>query len=111
MAINWQDAVARAVRRGQADLKISQEALTESAGLSRNYVSRIESGGADLSQIVFTRLATALGSSPWQLLKDAEEALPTKKRAIRASPAVSPNKPIKTAKLARPKSPVTKRAA
>ena len=79
MTIDWKDAVARAVRRNRADLKISQEALAESAGISRNYVSRVESASADLSLVVFTRLASAFGMRPWEFLRDAELALPIRK--------------------------------
>ena len=78
MTIDWKDAVARAVRRNRADLKISQEALAESAGISRNYISRVESASADLSLVVFSRLAMAFGMRPWELLRDTELAVPIK---------------------------------
>ena len=86
MTIDWKDAVARAVRRNRADLKISQEALAESAGISRNYVSRVESASADLSLVVFTRLATAFGMRPWEFLRDAELALPIRKSVKAGKP-------------------------
>ena len=98
MTIDWKDAVARAVRRNRADLKISQEALAESAGISRNYVSRVESASADLSLVVFSRLAAAFGMRPWEFLRDAELALP-----IRKSPKV--RKPISVSLRTNPSSP------
>jgi transcriptional regulator with XRE-family HTH domain len=74
--IDWKDAVARAVRRHRADLGISQEELAEKADSSRGYVSRIESGSVDISISVFVRLAAAFEMEPWELLKDAQMAMP-----------------------------------
>jgi transcriptional regulator with XRE-family HTH domain len=74
--IDWKDAVARAVRRHRADLGISQEELAEKANSGRGYISRIESGSVDVSLAVFVRLAVALGVEPWELLKDAQTAVP-----------------------------------
>lgn len=91
MTIDWKDAVARAVRRHRADLKISQEALAEAASLSRNYVSSVESASVDFSFVVFTRLAIALGVRPWELLREAEQALPSRKKVskrVAATPAL-----------------------
>ena len=90
MTIDWKDAVARAVRRNRADLKISQEALAESAGISRNYISRVESASADLSVVVFGRLAIAFGMRPWEFLRDVELAMPLKNSAsVRKPKAIS----------------------
>jgi len=78
-SIKWNDAIARAVRRHRADMGISQERLAELAGITRGYVSRIETGDVEISLAVFVRLATALGMAPWELLKDAELAIPKRK--------------------------------
>jgi transcriptional regulator with XRE-family HTH domain len=74
--IDWKDAVARAVRRHRADLGISQEELAEKANSGRGYISRIESGSVDVSLAVFVRLAIALEMEPWELLRDAQIAVP-----------------------------------
>jgi len=78
-ASNWQEAVASAVRRQRAGLKISQERLAEMTGVSRVHISRIETGDTDITMAVFVKLASAFGMTPPELLRDAELAIPKRR--------------------------------
>ena len=56
------------------ELNISQQALANQAGISRNYVSMIERGEANnLSVGIVERLADALDTTPFYLLGYADE--------------------------------------
>jgi transcriptional regulator with XRE-family HTH domain len=52
--------------------KISQEALAERSGMSRSFITRIESGHFSITLETLAALAEALDSSPTQLLGPSE---------------------------------------
>jgi transcriptional regulator with XRE-family HTH domain len=68
---DWTKVLARAVRRHRADLGLTQEELAEAAGIHRNYVSRIESGKAQVSVTVLAAVAAALKFEFWDFIRDA----------------------------------------
>jgi putative transcriptional regulator len=49
--------------------KLSQAALAERVGLSREYVNKLEAGRYDPPLSTITALARALGVPTWRLLK------------------------------------------
>ncbi|MCV7220102.1 helix-turn-helix domain-containing protein [Mycolicibacterium elephantis] len=62
-----------AIREARSSLGISQERLSELAGLDRTYVSGVERGTRNPTLDSMTRLASALGVRLSDLLKRAEE--------------------------------------
>lgn len=60
---------------------MSQGALAKAAGISRPYLSQIESGKRDASEEVFTRLMLHLGSPYAELLDALGDAVEPEKRA------------------------------
>ena len=61
--------LGRQVLRRRKDKGLSQEALAQSAGVSRNYISLIERGKArNVSMDILSRLALALGTTPTELM-------------------------------------------
>ena len=60
------------VRELRLDAGLSQEALAEAAGLHRNYVGLVERAVNSPSVAALTALAEALGKSPSELLRAAE---------------------------------------
>jgi transcriptional regulator with XRE-family HTH domain len=55
------------LRRRKAQ-KLSQQALAEKAGVSRNYISLIERGEANVSTGILEQIATVFGVPPAELL-------------------------------------------
>jgi transcriptional regulator with XRE-family HTH domain len=83
MAIDWKDAVGRAIRRERRGQRLSQESLAELSGMSRTYISQIESGSASLSLEAFIAVASALKMTPSELLHEAEGLAKPRKAASR----------------------------
>jgi transcriptional regulator with XRE-family HTH domain len=61
--------LGKAVRRRRLTKSLSQEALAEIAGFDRTYISLIERGARNPSFINLCRIASALETTPSQLLK------------------------------------------
>jgi transcriptional regulator with XRE-family HTH domain len=57
------------VRIARIALNMSQDDLSEIAGLFRTYISRIENGNANPTVSVIVALAQALSCEPWELLQ------------------------------------------
>lgn len=68
-----QAAVGRAVRDLRSSRGMSQEDLAFVSGMHRTYVGSVERGERNPSLIALTRVASALGVRPWELLLRAEE--------------------------------------
>ncbi|MBM7842172.1 helix-turn-helix domain-containing protein [Herpetosiphon giganteus] len=63
------------VHSRRRDLGISQENLAKQVGISRNYISLIERGAAsNVSVIIITNLAKALGTSTSELTGEIENS-------------------------------------
>lgn len=62
------------IRSHRQTLAISQEELADRCDLHRTYVSQIERGLKSVSLKVLVKLATALKSKPYQLVKEAEDS-------------------------------------
>ena len=57
------------VRAARADAGLSQAQLSERAGVPRQYISRIESGAANVKLETVATIARAIGQDPNQLLE------------------------------------------
>ena len=68
-----QAAVGRAVRDLRASRGMSQEDLAFVTGMHRTYVGGVERGERNPSLIALSRVASALGVRPWELLQRAED--------------------------------------
>jgi transcriptional regulator with XRE-family HTH domain len=69
------------VRRLRKAANVSQEALAETAGLHRTYISMLERGVRMPSILVAQQVAKALGTTMGELLTQVDqEPTPTKKR-------------------------------
>ena len=64
--------VARNLRDQRSRRALSQEALALRIGMSRNFLSGIETGRTNASLDVIERLANGLDVPPWLLLFDKE---------------------------------------
>lgn len=73
-----QDADQRLVRLGagiralREELRLSQEALADAAGIDRSHMSRIERGKRNVSFLNICKVADALGVLPSAVLKAGE---------------------------------------
>lgn len=63
------DILARNIRIARAALRISQEALGERAGLTRNYIGEIERAEKAATVDTIETIAAALGVPPDRLLR------------------------------------------
>ena len=52
---------------------MSQEGLGELTGLNRTYISDIERGTRNVSIVVLIKLATALKTGTWQVIRELEK--------------------------------------
>jgi len=59
------------LRRARIRAKLTQQQLAAKAGLSRHYISLIESGSSEPSLSVFVRLCQAMGADPAAVLRRA----------------------------------------
>jgi len=75
MAIDWKQEIGIAVCRERLGQALTQEALAERCGLSRNYISQIETGYASLSLEAFIAVAISMRRMPSELLAVAEEGM------------------------------------
>ena len=66
-------AVGRAVRDLRSARGMSQEDLAFVTGMHRTYVGGVERGERNPTLIALSRVASALGVRPWELLLRAEE--------------------------------------
>ncbi len=66
--------LARLISARRKSLKLSQEEVAKSAGVSRSYYSDIERGLRNISVESLVRVSTALTVRPSDILKFAEEA-------------------------------------
>lgn len=57
-----------ALRKARMELGMSQEQLALEAGISRSYVTEVESGKRNVAIDNVERLADAVGKSAWELL-------------------------------------------
>ena len=64
--------MSKAIREGRDRLGMSQEALAERLGVSRQAVSKWESGQSDPSTTNLLALAKLFGVRPEELLQEAE---------------------------------------
>lgn len=61
-------AIGQRVRKSRKNLKLTQEKLAETIGLTSVYISRIENGKAKMSLDTILRLSQALNINPGYLL-------------------------------------------
>jgi transcriptional regulator with XRE-family HTH domain len=74
--------IGRAMKaRRKNVLAISQEAFAELAGTHRVNYSSIERGMKRIRIDTLEKFSLALKARPWEILKDADEMLPSRKKA------------------------------
>jgi transcriptional regulator with XRE-family HTH domain len=64
-------ALGTAVRQRRRSLKLSQEALADTAGLDRSHMGKIERGERNVTILNIDRIARALNTTPSKLLSEA----------------------------------------
>ena len=64
--------VGKVIRKYREGAGLSQEALADSSGLHRTYISLVERGQRNLSVGALAQIAEALGTYPSRLLAEAE---------------------------------------
>ncbi len=64
--------VARAIRQRRKQIGLSQEVLAEKADIDRTYVSLIERSKVNITLVVASKIARALGLSLSRLIKAIE---------------------------------------
>jgi transcriptional regulator with XRE-family HTH domain len=62
--------IGMTLKRIRRDRKLSQYALAKAAGVSREYVRKLETGGSDPTVGMLARLAKALGVAVTELLEE-----------------------------------------
>lgn len=66
------DVLAKNMRRLRSNFSISQEVLAAESGINRTYLSSVERSERNVSIDNIARIAYALGTEPWELLRDAK---------------------------------------
>jgi transcriptional regulator with XRE-family HTH domain len=69
-----QELFARNMKRLRKERKLTQEALSERAGLNPNYINAVEKGRKNISIRNIDLIAQALGVSMAELVTDSEAA-------------------------------------
>lgn len=69
---NYKKLVGQNVKRLRLVSNLTQEDLAEKCGIYRTYLSRIESGNANLTLVVLVALAHSLRVMPHELLLQAQ---------------------------------------
>lgn len=64
-------ALGQAIRATRRERRLLQEALATQAGIDRSYCGAIERGEFNVTLDTITKIATALGTTPSQLLARA----------------------------------------
>lgn len=72
--------IGRVIRKYREDSGLSQEALAETSGLHRTYISLVERGKRNISVDALSQIAEALGVYPSRLMSDAEREPETEGR-------------------------------
>lgn len=72
-----------AIRRLRAEFDFSQDTLAERAGLSKNFIARVERGEQQPSLVSIYRIADAFDRSGSQLLAELEELSERRKRVAK----------------------------
>jgi transcriptional regulator with XRE-family HTH domain len=75
-------SIAKQIMRWRRSRGHTQAQLADAAGLTRAYISRLESGHADPSMSSVTRIAEALGLGLGQLLEGQPEQTPLDRDAL-----------------------------
>jgi transcriptional regulator with XRE-family HTH domain len=75
MAKNVQTLFGEAIRRRRERADLSQEALGQAAGVSRNYVGMLERGENAATVVVLQQLAQALKTTMTEIIREVEQAL------------------------------------
>jgi len=65
----WQRLLARKVRFYRRKAKLTQEEAAARASIDVKHWQDIESGRISVPLLTMARIATALGTAPWRLLK------------------------------------------
>ena len=66
------EQVGEEVRRLRKQIGLRQETLADRAGISRQHLSKIETGKVDVSVSVLAALATVMGRTLGELLEDVD---------------------------------------
>lgn len=69
------EALGRTISKLRQDLRLSQEALADRAGIHRTYVSQLERGIKSPTLAVLIKIARALDTKPSRLLRSIEDEL------------------------------------
>jgi transcriptional regulator with XRE-family HTH domain len=71
-------ALGQTIKKYRDEAKLSQEALANRAGIHRTYMGFVERGSKKATVEVLARIASALGMTAWEILREAEETRPEK---------------------------------
>lgn len=83
-------ALANAVRELRARKRVSQESLAEAAGLSRNYISDVETGRKRVGYETVVLIAYGFGMQLSELVRLYEERLADEPEEPASPPAAPP---------------------
>jgi len=71
--MDLKEALGRALRRKRQEVGLSQEALADAAGLSRNYINEVEGGRYNVTLTTLAKLSSSLGCTISELTLGLEE--------------------------------------